>query len=45
MTVSGNWEADHVKDGRRLLAAFGKIEKSKRKKVVALAESMANAKG
>ena len=40
-----NWDATQKEDGLRLIAAFGKIEKSKRKKVVTLAESMVHAKG
>jgi hypothetical protein len=34
------WDAAHIKDGLRLITAFGLIEKTKCKKVVALAESM-----
>ena len=38
--VTQNWDPVHIKDGLRLITAFGKIEKTNRKKVVALTESM-----
>ena len=44
MIITENWDATQKEDGLRLIAAFGKIEKSKQKKLVALAESMVHAK-
>jgi len=40
VTVTENWDPGHATDGYRLLSAFGKIEKTKRKKLVALVEGM-----
>ena len=41
MTITANLDPGHMKDGLRLITAFGQIEKSKRKRVLALVESMA----
>jgi len=38
--LADNVDPAHIKDGLRLITAFGQIDKMKRKKVVALAESM-----
>ena len=40
MKLADNLDPAHIKDGLRLITAFGLIEKTKRKKVVDLAESM-----
>jgi len=45
MNLTGNLGQGPTNDDRRLITAFGKMEKSKRKKVVSLAESMVHAKG
>ena len=40
MTVTADLDTGHMKDGLRLITAFGQIEKSKRKTLLALVESM-----
>ena len=43
MKVADNLDPAHIRDGLRLITAFGLIEKTKRKKVVAFAESLEKA--
>ena len=40
MTVTENLDPGHMKDGLRLITAFGQIGKTKRKALLALVESM-----
>jgi transcriptional regulator with XRE-family HTH domain len=40
MTVTENLDPGHMKDGLRLITAFGQIEKTQRKMLLAMVESM-----
>jgi len=40
MTVTENLDPGHMKDGLRLITAFGQIEKTQRRMLLALVESM-----